>query len=267
VISNGAGVRLDDVTVSESSVTDAGGGLHLEIRGGSQLVIANSKIFSNAANSGGGFDIALYDGSQLIIEDTTVVSNTAGAGYGGGGRIRIMNSGHISITNSRFENNTGAFGGNSLAIETEPGASGEVWLLDSEIEASDIYTSGDGVLAIHDLTQKLYLPVTMKNPVNNALAARITSIVISNTNYVVDFETDNYTPSLPGQHVHFFFNTVPPDQAGAPGSGPWKVYGGSSPFTDYNVIDRPVGAWQMCILVANQNHSVQAGSGNCVDLP
>jgi hypothetical protein len=67
--------------------------------------------------------------------------------------------------------------------------------------------------------------------------------------------------------VHFFFNTVSPEQAGVPGSGPWILYGGASPFTGYGVGDRPGGATQMCILVANPDHSVQLGTGNCVDLP
>ena len=42
--------------------------------------------------------------------------------------------------------------------------------------------------------------------------------------YIVDFETFGFTPVLPGQHVHFFFDTVPLDQAGTPGSGPWQLY-------------------------------------------
>ncbi len=99
------------------------------------------------------------------------------------------------------------------------------------------------------------------------LAARINDIAVQEGVYVVDFETSGFTPQLPGQHVHFFFDTVPPEQAGVPGDGPWILYGGPSPFTGYGVADRPGGATQMCILVANQDHSVQLGTGNCVDLP
>jgi hypothetical protein len=68
-------------------------------------------------------------------------------------------------------------------------------------------------------------------------------------------------------HVHFFFNTVPPQQAGMPGSGPWILYGGPRPFTGYKVTDRPSGATQMCALVANPDHSIRLNSGNCVALP
>jgi len=97
----------------------------------------------------------------------------------------------------------------------------------------------------------------------------ITGIRLENNAYVVDFEMVNY-PSAPQLHVHMFFNTVPPEQAGAPGSGPWKLTGGpygSSPFTQYGPSNRPANATQMCSLVANTNHTIILNSGNCVDLP
>ncbi len=97
---------------------------------------------------------------------------------------------------------------------------------------------------------------------------RILEITLDDTqNYVVDYENFGYTEVLPGMHIHFFFDTVSPDQAGSPGSGPWKIYGGPRPFTQYSVANRPAGALQMCALVANSNHSIQLDSGNCVDLP
>lgn len=85
--------------------------------------------------------------------------------------------------------------------------------------------------------------------------------------YVVEYETFEYTEYLPGDHVHFFFDTVTPDQAGSPGKGPWKLYGGPRPFQGYRASDRPDSATQLCILVANADHSVQAYSGNCFILP
>ena len=105
------------------------------------------------------------------------------------------------------------------------------------------------------------------------LPAAITNIDLEGERYVVDFVTNGFEPTLPGQHVHFFFSTVPPEQAGVPGSGPWQLYPasagqyGSSPFTLLGPADRPPGATQLCILVANPDHSVQLGTGNCFDLP
>jgi serine/threonine protein kinase len=97
----------------------------------------------------------------------------------------------------------------------------------------------------------------------------ITGILLENNQYVVNYEVHNF-PESPSLHVHMFFNTVPPEQAGMPASGPWEltwgVYG-DPPFTDYGPVNRPLNATQMCALVANPNHSVQFESGNCFDLP
>jgi serine/threonine-protein kinase len=97
--------------------------------------------------------------------------------------------------------------------------------------------------------------------------SRINNIELSSGVYVVEYETFEFTEVVPGMHVHFFFDTVPPAQAGVPGSGPWILYGGPRPFQGYREVDRPAGAEEMCILVANPDHSVQANSGNCYPLP
>jgi hypothetical protein len=98
-------------------------------------------------------------------------------------------------------------------------------------------------------------------------AVRINDLSVQNGDYVVDFETFGFAPQVPGQHVHFFFDTVPTDQAGVPGSGPWQIYGGPSPFTGYAVSDRPSGADKICVRVANPDHTIQPNTGNCFPLP
>jgi hypothetical protein len=96
---------------------------------------------------------------------------------------------------------------------------------------------------------------------------RIDNITIQDGRYVVDYETFGFTEALPGTNIHFFFNSVPPDQAGVPGKGPWAFFGGPTPFKGYAVANRPQGATQMCALVANADHTVQPQSGNCFNLP
>ena len=98
-------------------------------------------------------------------------------------------------------------------------------------------------------------------------SAYITGITLNGDAYSVAYGVSGYAQQLPGSHVHFFFNTVSPDQAGVPGAGPWILYAGPSPFTGYHVGDKPAGATQMCILVANEDHSVEQGTGNCWALP
>lgn len=97
--------------------------------------------------------------------------------------------------------------------------------------------------------------------------AQINNITIEGDRYHIHFATSGFDYGLPGMHVHFFFDTVRPEDAGVPGPGPWKLYGGPSPFTDYTVGERPAGANRMCVLVANPDHSIQLGTGNCVNLP
>jgi hypothetical protein len=97
--------------------------------------------------------------------------------------------------------------------------------------------------------------------------ARITGIAITDGRYVVDYQTFGYTPALPGTHMHFFFNTVSVADAGVPGAGPWFLYAGPAPFTGYKVSDKPAAATQMCILVANPDHSIIPDTGNCMVLP
>ena len=99
-----------------------------------------------------------------------------------------------------------------------------------------------------------------------AYAARINSIALENGTYIVDYETSGYTEQVPGQHVHFYFDTVSEANAGVPGSGPWKLYGGPRPFTQYTEAERG-NATALCISVANPDHSIISGSGNCYPLP
>lgn len=96
---------------------------------------------------------------------------------------------------------------------------------------------------------------------------RINSIRIEDGFYIVEYETFGYTETLPGEHIHFFFNNIAPEQAGQGGSGPWYLWGGPRPFNGYSTSDRPASATQICALQANPDHTINLNTGNCVDLP
>ncbi|MBI5565884.1 MAG: S8 family serine peptidase [Chloroflexi bacterium] len=128
-------------------------------------------------------------------------------------------------------------------------------------------TSSLGEFALVETQYRVYLPLIIRDFAPIGDFVQITNITLAGNAYQVNFTTYNYTPQLPGKHVHFFFNTVPPDQAGMPGSGPWYVYGGGSPFTGYGTADRPPAATQLCALVANPDHSIVLNTGNCTNLP
>jgi molecular chaperone DnaK len=111
-------------------------------------------------------------------------------------------------------------------------------------------------------------PLPTPTPTPGGRQARITGITVSNGTYLVDYDVFNFTPDVFDRHIHFFFDTIPPDQAGTPAkSSNWILYDGPVPFDRYKVSDRPSGASQMCVLVARQDHSVIQDTGNCFDLP
>jgi serine/threonine-protein kinase len=153
-----------------------------------------------------------------------------------------------------------------LLIENPENVDETCWI---RLEQRDLGSSA-ALIPIIDPEQtalELPSPPTVVVPTGEKFV-RINNITVNAQNqYMVEYETFEYTETLPGTHVHFFFNTVPVEQAGVPGNGPWKLYGGPRPFTGYRTSDRPQNASQLCALVANPNHSVIAESGHCFPLP
>jgi hypothetical protein len=252
------------------SITGSGGGLYLDIDGGSRVTIDGATFERLRAATGGGFEIVVRGGSHVTLKNLVVRNNHAEGGAGGGGRI-IIHSGHVTITDSLFEGNTATAPGSQLSIE-RVGTAGpaSATLINTTFGAAPalvdtpLSVTGDG-LTFKNLNRRLFHPRLAS--FTGAPRAIITNIVRNSNTYSATFITEGFTPALPGQHVHFFYDTVPPAQAGMPGDGPWFVYGSSAPFTQATVANRPFGATKLCILVANPDHSVIQGTGNCVTLP
>ncbi|MBA3532120.1 MAG: right-handed parallel beta-helix repeat-containing protein [Ardenticatenales bacterium] len=117
LISGNDVVRLENIAIQESEVITQGGGLFLELRNGSHLVISDSQIISNTATRGGGFEVRLYENSHLTIHNTEVRANEARTGNGGGVRI-LVQSGYVTLTESIFTGNQALAGeGGALSIE------------------------------------------------------------------------------------------------------------------------------------------------------
>lgn len=85
--------------------------------------------------------------------------------------------------------------------------------------------------------------------------------------YVVAYETEGLPEAMTDRHLHFFFDNVPPEEAGAPAAGPWLRYYGPSPFTGYTAQDRPANAGRLCVQVNNPDHTPVAGTAHCAPLP
>lgn len=117
-----------------------------------------------------------------------------------------------------------------------------------------------------DETSKLFLPSIIREVILSQKSVKITGITQSTDKYHATFVTTGFTPQLPGEHIHFYFNTITEGNAGVPGTGPWKIYGLGSPFTQYGPADAGA-ATEMCAIVANIDHTIKPGTGNCYPLP
>jgi hypothetical protein len=96
----------------------------------------------------------------------------------------------------------------------------------------------------------------------------ILGIDLKSGRYLVEYETTGYTERLPGLHVHFYWNNIYEEQAGVgPIEADWFVWGGPRPFDGYTVSERPSGVTAMCSVVANPDHTIKLGTGNCHALP
>jgi hypothetical protein len=160
------------------------------------------------------------------------------------------------------------FGGSGGGAASSPSVAPSVAVVASESPSIAVASPSPSALpSATPSPEPTATPAPTPTPTPAGRQARISKITVSGGRYVVDYDVFNFDPELPGRHVHFFFDTVPPEEAGVPGRGPWILYAGPVPFTQYKVSDKPSGANQMCILVARMDHSVIQDTGNCVDLP
>ena len=101
-------------------------------------------------------------------------------------------------------------------------------------------------------------------------SSAIENVTVADDRYVIQYRKSGFEDCPEAQdcmHLHFFFNTVQPEAAVLPGEGPWKLYYGPSPHDGYRVAERPAAATQICVLVANADHTGHPVTTRCVDLP
>ncbi len=90
-------------------------------------------------------------------------------------------------------------------------------------------------------------------------SVQITNVSIVGSQFQITFVPNNYVPTLGGIHTHFYYNTELNTVVN-------KMYSGSSPYF-LDLSTKPLNATQICSIVANPDHTVLAGSGNCFTLP
>jgi serine/threonine protein kinase len=158
------------------------------------------------------------------------------------------------------------------ADHTIQGESGNCFDLPPAPEETAAITTPGATTAAAAITGEMAAYGATATPTATPMATPTPFVQISNISeqdgvYIVTYSTTGFTEQLPGVHIHFFFDNVLPENAGLPHSGPWFVWGGPRPFDGYRVSDKPANAQRLCALVANADHTVRLGTGNCVYLP
>jgi hypothetical protein len=156
VISNSAKILLDNVVVRDGNAVR--GGLYLEVRGGSRLVMSNMQITNNTGNAGGGFEIHVFDNSQVIIQGSQIASNTASNGNGGGGLI-VIHKGSVTLAGNTFFNNDASGSGDDLSVEAAVGGGPAYLILQNNSFSNAPDLSGNLTV----LDKQIFLPIVRKN--------------------------------------------------------------------------------------------------------
>lgn len=156
VISNSAKILLDNVVVKDGDAVK--GGVYLEVRGGSRLVMSNMQIMDNSGAAGGGFEIHVFDNSEVIIQGSQITTNTASSGNGGGGRI-VIYSGTVTLAGNTFFNNNAFGSGKDLAVEAATGGGPAYLILQNNSFANTPHLSGNLTV----LDKQIFLPIVRKN--------------------------------------------------------------------------------------------------------
>lgn len=162
VISNNAKILLDNIVVTDGNAVR--GGIYLEVRDGSRLVMSNMQITNNTGGEGGGFEIHVYDNSQVIIQGSQIATNSASSGNGGGGLI-VIHRGTVTLAGNTFFNNSGSGSGDDLWIEAAGGGPAYLVLRNNLFSGST--TPTDAKLHIGPnvtvLNKSIFLPIIRKN--------------------------------------------------------------------------------------------------------
>jgi len=96
--------------------------------------------------------------------------------------------------------------------------------------------------------------------------------------FVSFYSTVGFEPQIEGDdsnhHLHWYYDTVPLEEAGSPGTGPWTIWDLDDDevkrfrSSDMQPPEIPADATQLCVVVARHDHSLDDDPRpHCVDLP
>ena len=151
---------------------------------------------------------------------------------------------------------------------------------DTDVRSSDEVTIADAPTASEAASTTIAATTTTTRA---GPSVEMTDVRLARGRYIIDFTTNGFTPSVPdpaARHVHFFWDTTAPENAGANGPDPggWLLWDAPTTVDDpfFDVGNRPGGAEAICSLVATHEHGVadvdgdrtpDTETGNCLPLP
>lgn len=138
-------------------VSGEGGGMFLDVDGGSQIAIRNSEFRNNSALAGGGLEVRLRGGSRLLVSDSIFADNSAST-TGGGLRIWLYD-GVAVINRNQFLNNSATQGGGAIRIVRPAGSTGQavVYLVGNSFSGNSSNLSIDPGITVYD--EQIFLPL------------------------------------------------------------------------------------------------------------
>lgn len=141
-------------------VSQEGGGMFLDVDGGSRIFIRNSEFRNNSALAGGGLEVRLRGGSRLLVSDSIFADNSAST-TGGGLRIWLYD-GVAVINRNQFLNNSATQGGGAIRIVRPAGSTGQavVYLVGNSFSGNSSNLSIDPGITVYD--EQIFLPLVIR---------------------------------------------------------------------------------------------------------
>lgn len=146
-------------------VSQEGGGMFLDVDGGSRIEIRDSEFRNNSALAGGGLEVRLRGGSRLVVSDSVFADNSATSR---GGAMRIwLYDGVAVISRNQFLNNTAEegsnfVGGGAIRIVRPAGSTGQavVYLIGNTFSGNSSNLSIDPGITVYD--EQIFLPLLVR---------------------------------------------------------------------------------------------------------
>jgi molecular chaperone DnaK len=281
---------VDRVDPATSSVTAT-----IDLTGANALTVLGDAAWITQPGTG---DVAKIDLASNEVVATYAVGAGASAIATDGEALWVANSGEGTV--ARFDPVT-----NMVTHRLEVGAApvdiqidgDRIWVLQSAgslvlidrviVEVVDQINFGAGSIGLEVLDDQVWVAVAdgvievrviEVDDTDDRPSTEIVDVALEGGRFVPTFSS-NFTPDIGGErHVHLFWNTVAPADAGSPGTGPWVLWDTPERVDEalFDASNRPPGATAICILIATPFHEIadvdgdglaDYDTGNCAWVP